>query len=389
MTMRDRLFLLFIAALACLPSLAEAPLGTSAQALLEEAAKAKKVAGMSAAIWKDGAIAWEGAVGFADVENQVPATPAMVHRIASISKPISAVAAMQLVEQGKLKLDEPIQTYVPTFPKKPEGDILIWHLLSHTSGIRHYKGSESVAMDYFADSLSAMKGFQDDAIGFAPGTKYNYTTYGYTVLGAAIEAASASKLGDYLQKNVWTPAGMTSTRLELHGVIVPHRSRGYALNPKGELENARYTDNSVRYAGGGMISTAGDLVRFAAAVQDGTLLKRETFERMIQPVTLADGTVSRYALGWTVDTWDVLGRIMSHSGGQSGTSTHLLSSLDRGVSVALISNTRGDTGLNEVGVLLANIALGTTPPPDLKIDPEKTLSDRMKEEQQKKAGRKP
>ncbi|MDZ4859699.1 MAG: serine hydrolase domain-containing protein [Candidatus Hydrogenedentes bacterium] len=369
----------------CCHVLADAPFAASAQDLLAEAAKLKKAAGLSAAIWKDGAVAWEGAVGFADLENEVPARPDMVHRIASISKPITATAVMQLVEQGKLDLDAPIQTYVPTFPKKEQGEVLVWHLLSHTAGVRHYRGgAEANAMEHFTNSLSAMGKFKDDPIGFAPGSKFHYSTYGYTVVATALEEASGEKLGDYLQAHVWEPAGMKSTYLELRGVIVPRRSRGYDLNPKGERLNAVYTDNSVRYAGGGMISTVGDLVRFAGAVQNGTLLKQETFARMLQPIELADGKKSMYALGWNVDEWDVIGRIIFHSGGQAGTSTHLLSCLDKGVAVAVISNTNGESGLGEVCTLLANIALGLPPPPGLKIEPEKTLSERMKEQQQEK-----
>ncbi len=362
----------------------EAKFAPAAQALLEEAAKAKKAVGMTAAIWQDGAVAWEGAVGFADIENEVPARPNMVHRIASISKPISATALMQLVESGKVKLDAPIQTYVPAFPKKDQGDILVWHLLSHTSGIRHYKGSAEVNdTENYPNSLAAIEKFKNDPIGFTPGTKFHYSTYAYTVVGAAIEQASGQQLRDYMQEHVWGPAGMTSTRFEDQGAIVPHRSRGYAINPKGEAVNAVYSDNSVRYPGGGMLSTVGDLVRFTAAIQNGTLLKPETLEKMIQPVTLPDGTSTKYGFGWGVDTWEVLGRVLSHSGGQSGTSTNLLVSLDKGLAVSVIANTRGESGMNEVCVLLANIALGAPPPPGLTIEPEKTLSERMKEQQKK------
>ena len=363
-------------------------LATRAQALLEDAAKAKRAAGMSAAMWKDGAIAWEGATGFADVENQVPATPQMVHRIASISKPMTAIAVMQLVEQGKLKLDAPIQTYVPTFPKKSQGEILLWHLLSHTSGIRHYRGAENVSMEHYDSTLAALEVFQNDDIGFAPGTKFRYTTYGYTVLAAAIESASAEKFGDYMKTNVWTPAGMTSTQLDDRRAIVPHRARGYQVNPKGELQVAPYTDNSVRYAGGGMLSTVGDLVRFAAAVHDGKLVKSESLEKMTAPIKFPDGTESNYGYGWGANTWDVLGRIMGHEGSQSGTVTSLLLCRDKGIAVAIISNTDADVGLQEVSIMFANLANGTPPPPHLKLQPFKTMAERIKEENDKKAGKK-
>lgn len=363
-------------------------LASRAQSLLEEAAKAKRAEGLSAAIWKDGAIAWEGATGFADVENQVPATPQMVHRIASISKSLTAIGVMQLVEQDKLKLDAPIQTYVPTFPKKSEGDILLWHLLSHTSGIRHYRGAENVSMEHYDSTLAALDVFQNDDIGFQPGTKFRYTTYGYTVLAAAVESASGEKFGDYMQKNVWTPAGMTSTQLDDRRAIVPHRARGYQVNPKGELQLALYTDNSVRYAGGGMLSTASDLVRFAAAVREGKLVKPESLDKMTTPIKFPDGTESKYGFGWVADTWDVLGRVMRHDGGQSGTATDLLLCRDKGIAVAIISNTDADVGFQEVSIMFANLANGTPPPPHLKLLPYKTMAERIKEENEKKAGKK-
>lgn len=357
----------------------------TAQTLLDEAAKAKRAVGMTAAVWKDGALAWEGATGFADIENSVPARADMVHRIASISKPITATAVMQLVEQGTIDLDAPIQTYVPAFPQKQQGEVLVRHLLSHTSGIRHYKGgAEANTMEHYADPLSALAVFKDDELGFAPGTQFRYSTYGYTVLAAAIERAFGETLRDYMQEHVWGPAGMTSTRFEERGEIVPHRSRGYQIDPKGELRTAVYTDNSVRYAGGGMVSTAGDLARFAAKVQDGTLIKRETLERMLEPIALADGKASKYGLGWFSATWDVLGRVMRHDGGQSGTATDLLVCRDKGIAVAVIANTDADVGVGEVSVMLANLANGTPPPPGMTIQGFKTMAERIKEGNAKK-----
>ncbi len=310
-----------------------------AQAFLIAGASEGGLPGATAGIAIDGAIVWVGAAGYSDVENKVAAVPDMVHRIASISKAMTATAAMQLVEQGKLDLDAPLRRYVPIWPQNPEGEILIRHVLNHTSGIKHYQGRENRTTEQYATLLDAVGLFKDRALAFAPGTGYSYTTYGYTALGAAIENASGMPYGDYMRAHVWGPAGMNDTSLEVFGADVPNKSKLYRRSSSGPIADF-HDNNSVKYPGGGIQSTAGDLLRFATAFESGKLVSLETIERMVEVVTLPDSPNNRldYGFGWLVGNSDEFGRFIRHDGGQSGTSTNLVILRDRRIAVSVLSN---------------------------------------------------
>jgi len=309
-----------------------------AQGVLENTIEEHDLVGLSAAILVDGDVIWSGGAGFADIENQVPATADMVHRIASISKPITATAVMQLVEQGKVNLDDVIQDHISDYPEA-RWPIQVHHLLNHTSGIRHYKPGESGTMEHYPTIQDALPVFWEDRTAFEPGRRYKYTTFGYAVLGRIIEVASGQTFGEYMEAHVWTPAGMENTRLEWKHEIIPNRARGYNRDEDtGEIINERYTDISIKFPGGGMISTAPDLVRFAHAFYTHKLVKPETYERMLEVTPVEVGQETTYGLGWSVHDTEARGLTILHSGGQAGTATLLRAYPDHDVAVAVISN---------------------------------------------------
>jgi len=325
---------------------AAADKATQAQAVLDRVIAEHGLAGISAAVGNDGEVVWSGGAGFADIENEVPATGGMVHRIASISKPMAAVAALRLVEEGVLDLDTPIQEYYREYPEKP-WPVTIRHLLNHTSGTRHYNPGESGTMTHYARQRLAARVFQDDDLLFEPGTSYQYTTYGYTLLGCVLESVTRKSFKEIMTEQVWGPAGMHSTYLEEPQEIVPKRARGYSPGPEGSIRNARYDDLSIKYPGGGMIASAEDLVRFAMAFNDGQLVSPETIEAMLTPAELSNGEKRNYGLGWGVDIDETHGPFFMHSGGQLGTSTRLFMYRESGVAIAVISNLNGGAGVGE------------------------------------------
>ncbi len=160
----------------------------------------------------DGQLVYERGYGMADVENQVPATPDTIYRLASISKMFTAVAALQLVEQGKLDLAAPIQQYVPSFPKKDQGTVTAELLLKHQSGIRHYKGDEVRSAVFYNRVGDSLVIFQEDPLLFPPGEKFSYTTYGYNLLGTAIEGASGEDYVGYVTQHILEPCGIDTMR---------------------------------------------------------------------------------------------------------------------------------------------------------------------------------
>lgn len=328
--------------------------------LIEAARLDTGAPGLSVAVVVDDRLAWEGAAGEADVENAVAARTDSVYRIASISKPIAATAVMQLVERGRVSLDDPMRKYVPFFPDKGGLPLTVRHVMTHTSGIRHYKAGEMENMTRYGSVAEAAAIFGDDPLLFTPGTKYSYSTYAYNLLAAVVENASGLSYEAYLKEHIFNPAGMRSTRLERAEELVPHRVRQYD-RAGGSVRNAHYADLSVKWAGGGVISTAGDLARFHIALDQAKLLKPETMKEMYTPARLADGTVSEYGLGWGIST-DSRGRTwISHSGGATGGTTYLLRNPEARLAVAVLCNVQNAPGLRKLAMAIAELALSMPP----------------------------
>lgn len=239
--------------------------------------------GIFVAVASKGKILFSDGLGYADLDNWVSATGTTVNNIGSVSKAISAVAVMQLVEQGKVSLRDHIQKYVLYFPEK-RWPIKIWHILTHTSGIRHYKKGEFgpghiKEMQHYESLKDAIKFFKEDPLLFKPGDFFQYSSYATNLLQGVVETASGMGFEEYLKNYVWEPAGMLSTALDVPERIVHRRGRGYE-HKDGRLINTHYVDVSYKYLGGGIISSVEDLVRFGMALYNGKLLKPETLSLM-------------------------------------------------------------------------------------------------------------
>lgn len=315
--------------------------------------------GLSIAVVLDERLAWSQGFGLADVENDVPARGNTVYRIASISKPIAATAVMQLVERGRVSLDDPVQKYVPAFPVKGEQQVTIRHLLTHTSGIRHYRAGEMESSREYETVEEALTIFKDDPLLFPPGTKYSYSTYAYNLLAAVVETASGLGFETYLRNNVWQPAGMDATYLDHVSQIIPRRARQYVRAGRGVI-NAPLADLSNKWAGGGVLSTAEDLARFHIALDEGKLLKAETLRQMYTANRLQDGSETTYGLGWAL--WkDSRGQAwIGHSGGATGGTTFLVRDPARKLAVAVLCNVESAPGLGALAERIAEEAIRTS-----------------------------
>ena len=169
------------------------------------------IPGLSVAVVENGEYEWAQGFGFADLENNVPASEHTLYRLGSISKSLTAVAALQLWERGKLDLDAPVQKYCPAFPQKP-WPISTRQVLGHLGGIRHYKAGENQEdleggnTKHFDDPIQAgLNFFKDDPLVAQPGTSFHYSTQGYTLVGCVIEGASGAKYLDFMRQNVLSP----------------------------------------------------------------------------------------------------------------------------------------------------------------------------------------
>ncbi len=277
----------------------------------------KGVPSISAGVARDNKIIWLRAEGYCDLENNVPAISKSIYRIASISKCITAVAVMQLVEKNKLNLDSDVRRYLPYFPKK-RWVFTVRQLLNHTSGIRNYRAGEFDNKNFFPDTRYTVDYIAKDSLEFEPGTKYQYTTLGYNLLAAIIESVTGTKFIDYLEENIFIPAGMISTFADYQSEIVQYRARGYEKNDYRQIRNAPLADLSIKFAGGGLISTASDLLLFSMSLLDGKLVKKETLDTMLVPTRLKNGDLRNYGLGFAFGK-DKFGEpYISHAGGSTG-----------------------------------------------------------------------
>src|SRR5215472_16441667 len=234
------------------------------------------VPGLSAAVVLDGEPRWSQGFGMADLENYSPATSSTLFRLGSISKSISATTVLQIWERGRLDLDAHVQKYCSEFPQK-EWPITTRGLLGHLGGIRHYStdGKGDVPEDsarHFSSMKESLQLFANDSLVAKPGTKFNYSTYGYTLIGCVFEGAASEKFTDYLRKNVFEPAGMDQTREDDFFAVIPHRTRWYHKDVRGIVRNAGVLDSSYKIPGGGIISSADDKAKFEAATLADKLL---------------------------------------------------------------------------------------------------------------------
>jgi len=282
---------------------------------------AKKVTGASVAIAKDGRIDFAQGFGYADLENDVPYQSETVNRLASVSKTITAVAVMQLVEAGKIDLDTDIRTYVPELPDKGE-KITARHILTHTSGIRHYKADESENYTPLASVVDSLKRFTADPLLHKPGEKFTYSTYAFSLLARAVETTSGLTFKEYLDQKIFGPAGMKASGIDDLRAIVKHRTRGYRQRSDGSVGNSDLSDTSYKWAGGGMVSTSPDLCRFGMALLTGKLMTPATLAQMWTVQKLNDGTALPQSLGWAAESYD--GKpVASHGGAQPMSRTYL------------------------------------------------------------------
>ena len=320
---------------------------------------ANSVPGLSAAVVLEGEPRWAQGFGMADLENSSPATSSTLFRLGSISKPITAVAVLQLWERGKLDLDAPVQKYCPEFPQK-ELPIATRQLLGHLGGIRHYNpdGKGDVPEDsarHFSSMNESLQLFAGDPLVAKPGTEFHYSTYGYTVIGCVLEGAAGEKFVDFVRRNVFEPAGMGQTRDDDFFTVIPHRTRWYHKDKSGIVRNAGVLDSSYKIPGGGMISSADDMARFEIAVLSDKLMKRETRNLMWTSLKDADGKSTGYGLGWGIT--DRFGlHLFAHTGGQQGTSTAFAVVPGRRAGVVVLCNL-DDVDVNQLAMEILRIAL--------------------------------
>ncbi len=355
---RRRLALLLLVAVACGPATVTRPAEALQHAQQHhsghggaiEAARAvvqqrlPEYPGLSIAVGIDDRIVWAEGFGWADIEQRVPVRPSSRFRVGSVAKPMTASLLGLLYEEGRIDLDAPVQAYVPTFPEK-RSPISTRLLAGHLAGIRDYENDEFLSAIPYGTVLDGLEIFAADPLNSEPGTEYRYTSYGWNLISAVIEGASGEGL---------LPATDAAPHLRApelrharHGCRSelpdrsPERVRPYERRDDGLLYNAPWVDNSYKWAGGGFVSTAQDLVRFGMAHIGPGFLEAATLRQWQTSQRTSDGVETGYGLGWRVGTDTAGRRTVGHGGGSVGGTTGLMLLPDAGLVIAIISNMSG------------------------------------------------
>jgi CubicO group peptidase (beta-lactamase class C family) len=306
---------------------------------------------LSVAIALDGQPAWSAGFGLANPAANVAATSGTPYRLASVTKSITATAVMMLAEQGVLDLDAPIQRFCPAYPPK-RWPVTARLLLAHLAGVRHHSKGEAMRPNtkHYESVTAALEYFKHDDLVAEPGTRYHYSSLGYTILGCAIEGASSMSYASFVRERIFAPAGMIHTIPEDARTPSPggtaYFSKGlfYKLTGKfARRTGAQSIDVSDRLPAGGLLSTVDDMMRFAIAFQYGPLVQDSTRELMWTRQRTSDGKpLQFYGLGWLVGEADSLRPMrVWNDGSQPGTRTFLYLRPTQGIIIALMTNMEG------------------------------------------------
>lgn len=317
-------------ALACLLLLQQTPAAIG-QRLADEYVSSNRVVGVAASVVVDGRRAFSIYAGYADRELPRPVSESTLFRLGSVSKSVTAVGAMKLVEEGKLSLADTLDTLAEWPKGRPR--VRLDQLLSHTGGVRHYLPGDQTGQVFQTYTTSQAIGlFSGSKLLFEPGTKESYSTHAYTLVARMIESASGQSFTGFMRRQVFVPG------LDCELLAEPKAARTslYSLTPNAVSKAERREDNSWKYAGGGMEATSNALADWADRVRAERIIGKTSLDRMWTPTVLKDGTATGYGLGWRI-----AGPIVSHGGAQQGCRSFLLVDREKKISVAVLTNTDG------------------------------------------------
>ena len=317
----------------------------------------------SVLVAEKGNVIYKKAFGWADMEWSIPNQVDTKFRLGSITKQFTSMLIMQLVEQGKLKLDVPISTYLPDYPKKNGDVITLHHLLTHTSGTPNMTSFPSF-FNIMRDAhtpVQLVNLFADSTLQFKPGERNEYSNSGYILLGYIIEKITGKSYEQVLQTNIFTPLKMNNTGYDHNRPLLKNRARGYEKNGRLYV-NANFIDMSVPYAAGSLYSTAEDLSLWDQALYGNQLLRKENMDLLFTKHIPAGG--GHYGYGWDIDEMRIGNteeriKTVGHGGGVNGFNTQLTRIPSDKSFIVLLNNT-GGAPLNQMTNAIAAILYDKT-----------------------------
>ena len=298
--------------------------------------KERKIPGIALLVVQDNKVVLSKGYGFSNVELQVPVKPETVFQSGSMGKQFTAAAVMMLVEEGKIGLEDPLTKYFPEAPAAWK-NVTVRQLLSHTGGFTDYPEKFDFRRDRTENEI--LKAIQAVPLAYPPGTKWAYSNLGYATLGILIHRASGKFYGDFLQERVFGPLGMTTTRIISEEDIIPNRAAGYRL-VKGQLKNQEWVSPTLNTtADGSLYFSILDLEKWDAALTQGKLLKKSSFDQMWTIAKLKDGKPNsgNYGFGWFLE--NIHGHpIIEHEGAWQGFNTSINRYVKDKLTVVVLTN---------------------------------------------------
>jgi CubicO group peptidase (beta-lactamase class C family) len=312
-----------------------------------------------------GTIVYENGFGFANLEWNIRNDPGSVFNIASITKTFTGVLTLQLVQEGKLKLDHKISDFLPFYRKDIGEKVTLHQLLTHSSGIPNFLQIPGFMKDRLRDPMGNLEDFIlkycSLDLEFEPGAKFAYNNSGYVILGAIIEKVTGLTFEEALKRKILEPCGMTHSGMDSNRLVIAQKMTGYTRKLDGSFDVAPYWDRSWAYSAGQMYSCTRDLWKFHQALMGETLLKKEYQEMMYKPYFPAFKTM-RYGYGWTIrEVPDRDGRmlkVVSHEGGIYGVNSYFQRIPQKDQVVVLLNNTQNTPG-KEISDCIFAILNGT------------------------------
>jgi CubicO group peptidase (beta-lactamase class C family) len=328
-------FLIFL--FAHISTQAQSPATTAAVSEYVKAEMQRQhIPGLSLLVVKDGKIVRAEGFGLANVELQVPVKPETIFQSGSVGKQFTATAVMMLVEEGKIGLDDPLTKYFTDAPATWK-DVTVRELLSHTAGFGDYPKDFDLRKDWTEDE--ELKLIESIPLAYPPGTKWEYSNFGYVTLGILIHRVTGEFYGDFLQERIFQPLGMQSTRVISEDDIVPNRAAGYRL-VNGKLKNQEWVSPVVNTtADGSLYFSILDLAKWDAALYTEKLLKRSSLDLMWTPVKLKNGQPNQgdYGFGWVIEQ-RAGHRCINHDGSWQGFETAIARYVDDQLTVVALAN---------------------------------------------------
>ncbi len=298
-----------------------------------------------------GEVTFKKGYGLANREWGIPNQTDTRFRLGSITKQFTAALILQLVAEGKVRLDASLAEYVPEYPEDVAKRVTVHQLLTHTSGIKSYTGIPKFWSDHSRDPYTPtefLPFFANEPLDLEPGENFRYSNSGYFLLGVIVEKVTDQAFADALGERILRPLDMNATGYDTHDALIAKRATGYEYGLEG-YRNARYLDMSLPYAAGALYSTVEDLFIWDRALASGKVLPEELSAKMFAPQVResSDSRGPRYGYGWSIEDVDHPGKegekleMVGHNGGINGFNTLIQRFREDDYLIVILNNTPG------------------------------------------------